>query len=93
MLKYSTSLWVFSLSFAYNPKKNRSYRFHKMDKFVKKNIKFNKKLLNKLKKTEQSGVAIRNVIQHLAIHPCQLKNFNDSVKDLLNEKLSKYSNM
>ncbi|CAG9863713.1 unnamed protein product [Phyllotreta striolata] len=63
-----------------------------MVKFIKKGDKFNKKLLNKLKNNDKSGVTIHHTTQHLAIHPCQLKNIKQSVNELLNAKLSKFSN-
>lgn len=61
-----------------------------MGKF-KIGIKFDKKFLNKLTQESNSGVVIQNAKHHLALHPIHLNNFNKSVKDLLNEGITKYN--
>ncbi|XP_050509716.1 DNA-directed RNA polymerase I subunit RPA43 [Diabrotica virgifera virgifera] len=62
-----------------------------MVKLSNARVNFNPKLLKKLTQKENSGVEVHTTVQHLAIYPHQLNNFNDSVKGLLNAKIAKYN--
>ncbi|CAH0545898.1 unnamed protein product [Brassicogethes aeneus] len=54
-------------------------------------ISFDKKLLNQLKDNECSCVEVHQKTQHLALHPLQLENLNNSIKDTLNKGIARYN--
>ncbi|XP_023015244.1 RNA polymerase I subunit F [Leptinotarsa decemlineata] len=55
-------------------------------------ISFDTKFLNSLVHTEKSRVEIQRRKHHLALHPIHFNNLNESIKELLNEGVAKYSN-
>lgn len=54
-------------------------------------IQFDRNFLKELQKKENSGVEVCKSTHHIALHPVQLNNFKNSVKDVLNEGVAKYN--
>lgn len=60
-----------------------------MGKF-KIGLHLNVKYLRELCNEKTSGVSIQKCQHHLVMHPIHLKNFNGSIKDLLNMGIAKF---
>lgn len=61
-----------------------------MEKF-KNGFQFNTKSLEQLLRTKNSGVIVRKSRHHIVLLPAHLNNLSNSIKEILNKDLAKYS--
>ncbi|KAJ8943166.1 hypothetical protein NQ318_008030 [Aromia moschata] len=57
----------------------------------KTSLKFDKNVLKELKDDSNSGVELHKAPHHFSLHPIQLNDFGQSIKDILNQGIAKYN--